>query len=90
MEGARLVAERLRSRIAERPIFFGRKSITVSVSIGVAGAGLSITGIHDLMKRVDEALHAAKRNGRNRVIALGRMYEQGYEEEPVIARRANG
>jgi diguanylate cyclase (GGDEF)-like protein len=71
LDGALLLAERLRSSIAERPVVVGRESLAVSVSIGVAEAAPSITGIHDLMKRADEALYAAKRGGRNRVAAMG-------------------
>ena len=68
---ALLVGERLRQKIAmERfRITEGAESIEVTVSIGVA----SLTSTEDtpdmLLKRADEALYKAKREGRNRVAA---------------------
>ena len=65
------VAERLRAATAEAPFVLmsiGR-GLTVTVSVGaaiVADAGETAAG---LLKRADEALYQAKRQGRNRVIA---------------------
>src|SRR5215510_3524114 len=72
IDGALLVAERLRSSIAEQPVAVGSESLKVTVSIGVAQAVPAVAGIHELLKRADEALYAAKRSGRNRVVAMGR------------------
>lgn len=65
---AAAVAERLRKLIATRPFVIGKtKSINVTVSIGVA----KLDGLGDtqskILKRADEALYVAKREGRNRV-----------------------
>ena len=68
---AELVAERIRQRV-ERvpfPINGGRKSIGVTVSVGVAGCRGGPTTAESMLKRADEALYRAKREGRNRVIA---------------------
>jgi two-component system cell cycle response regulator len=71
MAVAATVAERLRRRIATEgfPIEQGNKSIEVTISIGLA----SIEGADDtaanLLKRADQALYRAKRDGRNRVVA---------------------
>jgi two-component system cell cycle response regulator len=71
MAVATIVAERLRRRVAtERfAIQQGTASIDVTISIGIASldaAGESAAGI---LKRADQALYRAKRDGRNRVVA---------------------
>ena len=65
-----LVGERIRQKIAGEPFqITAAGSITVTVSVGVA----SLHSPHDtpqaLLKRADEALYRAKREGRNRVAA---------------------
>lgn len=67
---AKKVAERLR-RDVEREAFLTQagKEIPVTVSIGLASyAGVGDTAAA-LIRRADEALYAAKRSGRNRVVA---------------------
>jgi diguanylate cyclase (GGDEF)-like protein len=66
-----MVAERLRARIENQPYSNGRARITTTVSIGVAQADAKMSGFSALMKRADEALYKAKRNGRNRVEIAG-------------------
>jgi two-component system cell cycle response regulator len=68
LPAAMTIAERLRKLIAGKAMPIGNgKDIRVTVSIGVAG----LEGIEDtpsaILKRADEALYAAKREGRNRV-----------------------
>jgi diguanylate cyclase (GGDEF)-like protein/PAS domain S-box-containing protein len=69
-DGARIVMERLRERVAETPMMLddGTK-VSVTVSIGIAGTldNEPVDGVEPLLKRADDALYAAKRNGRNRV-----------------------
>jgi len=48
----------------------GGGALRVTVSAGVAALGPD-EGLEGLMKRADEALYAAKRAGRNRVVADG-------------------
>jgi two-component system cell cycle response regulator len=68
---ATLVAERIRRRIAGEPFPIGRmgKTIEVTISVGIAFR----TGPQDtapaMLKRADEALYRAKRDGRNRVVS---------------------
>ncbi len=64
-EVARGVAERIRLAVAATVFSELDGSITVSVGVTTA-AGLEST---DLVRRADEALHDAKRSGRNRVVA---------------------
>jgi diguanylate cyclase (GGDEF)-like protein len=67
IEQAEAVAERLRCEVAQSPRADVAHSATVS--IGVATANDNMAGISDLMKTADQALYAAKRNGRNRVMS---------------------
>ena len=67
---AAAIAERLRARMDHDPIPVtgGQKQLTITISLGVA----SIQGTEDtaeaILKRADEALYKAKRDGRNRVM----------------------
>jgi len=71
MAVAATVAERLRRRIATEPfpIDQGRKSIEVTISIGIASLESADDNAANMLKRADQALYRAKRDGRNRVVA---------------------
>jgi len=68
-EVATMVAERLRRRIASEPfpIQKGARSIEVTISIGIAALGAGDNAA-SVLKRADQALYRAKRDGRNRVV----------------------
>jgi diguanylate cyclase (GGDEF)-like protein len=66
-DDACLVAERLRASVDKGVIRCSNRKVEITVSIGVAGAQWNMTDLSDLVKRADEALYSAKRNGRNRV-----------------------
>jgi two-component system cell cycle response regulator len=66
---ATMVAERLRRRIASEPFAIqqGARTVELTISIGIAG----VTAADDaasVIKRADQALYRAKRDGRNRVV----------------------
>ncbi len=60
-------AEHLRTRIASLTIAHEGTTIPVTLSAGVATAPLPMS-VTQLIARADEALYAAKRSGRNRVV----------------------
>lgn len=60
---ARIIAERLRRRVAATDF----PSCRVTVSIGVAGFSPTICTALDIIKAADEALYEAKRRGRDNV-----------------------
>jgi two-component system cell cycle response regulator len=71
MAVAALVAERIRRRIAGEPfaISQGANAIDVTLSIGLAALGSPNDTGATVLKRADQALYRAKRDGRNRVVA---------------------
>jgi two-component system cell cycle response regulator len=71
MAVAATVAERLRRKIAAEPfpIDQGGRAIDVTISIGIAALESPHDSATQLLKRADQALYRAKRNGRNRVVA---------------------
>ena len=70
MTVAAMVAERLRRRIAAEPfpIQKGSRTIPVTISIGIAALRGNDDTAAGLLKRADQALYRAKRDGRNRVV----------------------
>jgi len=69
LEAARVLAERIREAIGERPLLVDFQRIAVTVSLGVAcmvgGANLD-----ELSQEADRAMYLAKRGGRNRVASV--------------------
>jgi two-component system cell cycle response regulator len=66
---AMAVAERLRRRIASEPfpIQKGARTVALTISVGIAGLG-GADSAASVIKRADQALYRAKRDGRNRVV----------------------
>jgi diguanylate cyclase (GGDEF)-like protein len=68
--GARLYADRIRQVVATFPFSHGKQ---VTASFGVASLpDDEVTTSDDLFRAADEALYAAKRAGKNQVVAAGR------------------
>jgi len=66
-QSAQRVAERLRATFEAHPAPTAAGPVRCTVSIGVATVDESTSSVEALLKRADEALYAAKHNGRNRV-----------------------
>jgi two-component system cell cycle response regulator len=71
MAVAAVVAERIRRRIAGEPfpINQGEGALDVTISIGLAALASANDSAATILKRADQALYRAKRDGRNRVVA---------------------
>ena len=71
MAVATVVAERLRRRIASErfSIQQGASAIEVTISVGIATLDTADDTAASILKRADQALYRAKRDGRNRVVA---------------------
>ena len=69
--GATIVADRLRQAVADEPFVLAEngEKLAVTISVGLAVTGQGEDTLEALLKRVDDALYAAKNGGRNRVIA---------------------
>ena len=68
MEGALVVAERLREAVSRLAMQFAGETVPVTISAGVADlTPPNLTNPEQLIQNADEALYAAKETGRNRV-----------------------
>jgi diguanylate cyclase (GGDEF)-like protein len=64
---AAVVAERIRERVAGQLLSTQNIQFGVTISVGIATASISMSGIDVLLRAADEALYEAKIAGRNRV-----------------------
>ena len=68
IEQAAIVAERVRQKIMKRRLLAEDRDLSVTVSLGVAQATLSMSGVGALLNAADQALYKAKAQGRNRIV----------------------
>jgi len=68
---ANIVAERIRLSVADHPFIVekGAKQLAITVSVGVAALNADDEQPEKLLKRADIGLYAAKKGGRNQVVA---------------------
>jgi len=69
LEGAHILAERIRAQIAEIQVPYGNTHIQVTISAGIAEYHPDMARYEDLVKAADDALYQAKDAGRNRVVS---------------------
>jgi two-component system cell cycle response regulator len=68
IEGAMVIAERIRQTVCQKPITAEGCPLLVSVSVGVASHENELEATPEvLLKKADLALYRAKASGRNRV-----------------------
>ena len=65
---AAIVAERIRAAMLESRIVWQGEQLEVTLSLGVAEAGLHADSFDDLITAADYALYTAKKGGRNRTV----------------------
>jgi diguanylate cyclase (GGDEF)-like protein len=66
-ESARLLAERVRSRIARHEFAHSGATFRVTCSFGISSLGADVTSVRDLYEEADRAMYRAKNAGRNGV-----------------------
>ena len=86
LEGARIIAEKIRTAIGE--IELAGEDIHLTASIGVATRPEHAIDGEQLQRAADRALYTAKTNGRNRVEVASRTSELA--PKPTAAQPANG
>ena len=70
LDGAVIVAEKIREAVAQHLFSFGEDDYRVTISFGVSTfecAGKQVMKKTELVERADKALYSAKKKGRNRV-----------------------
>ena len=71
LEQAYALAERLRAETERQQVVFEGQNVFVTISIGVAQLQLDDSTFDAVLKRADNALYQAKKEGRNRAIIAG-------------------
>lgn len=77
LEGAILVANKMREKVANLRVPVQGGEWIGSVSVGVAVSTTDMQNPEDLIKAADEGVYIAKRNGRNRVECSARLLGNG-------------
>ncbi len=67
IQGAGMVAEKIRKTIEENGVEFNNSTVNVTVSLGVSTIDRKNDTLENLVRKADEALYKAKDTGRNRV-----------------------
>jgi diguanylate cyclase (GGDEF)-like protein len=82
LEGAQVVAERIRSGVQECKFLgdFNLPQVSITVSLGVSTYSASHNKSEILLREADTALYQAKEGGRNRVV----IYNPGMPEESQV------
>ncbi|MBI5418125.1 GGDEF domain-containing protein [Candidatus Poribacteria bacterium] len=76
LNGAIIVAERLRKKISIHPFKYENNNIMITASFGVVCYEKEIKNEREFINKVDHALYQAKINGRNRVFVETNLKQQ--------------
>jgi len=68
-EDAERLVERLREGVAATRATIGDHSLEITVSIGLTSSSRGVLDVNGILRVADEALYAAKRQGKNRLVA---------------------
>lgn len=60
------IANRLIAATADKPVSVENATISITISIGIAGLDETVSSLDELLQRADQALYQAKKDGRNR------------------------
>ena len=70
IQAAMVIAEKIRSNIENEPLGkHNNQELKCTVSIGLAAVRGSEKDLEELLKRADEMLYKAKKEGRNRIVS---------------------
>jgi diguanylate cyclase (GGDEF)-like protein len=86
--GARFLAERLRTAIEGAGFTWQGRRVPITVTVGVASFPQDAADAAELMARADAAMYAGKRAGRNRVVAARDVALPAQELLPAEPRPA--
>jgi len=70
IDGAKILGERLRHRVANNEFHYGDAAFRATCSFGIAELGPDMKSPQELYEAADQALYAAKRAGRDKVEAF--------------------
>jgi diguanylate cyclase (GGDEF)-like protein len=70
INGAKLLAERIRISIEQHTLAYDMSAIKITASLGVSGLQVNDT-VDSFIGRADDAMYQAKRSGRNQVVLAG-------------------
>jgi len=85
---AEAVAERIRASLQTLDLTFDGTPCAISVSIGIAEMTPSITVFEKVLQHADAAMYAAKRAGKNRIVAFESMTPLESTDIPLPAPSA--
>ncbi|MGH9389503.1 MAG: GGDEF domain-containing protein, partial [Vicinamibacteria bacterium] len=73
LEGSMVIAEKIRQAVEGHPFLFGPREFIgrLTVSAGAATLEVGVESSSDLIRRADEALYRAKKEGKNRSVGEG-------------------
>ncbi len=83
------IAERLRARVAAKPLKQGSTTICMTISIGLATARHTDHTLEQIIARADTQLYRAKESGRNKVCHDEHL-DPSYVRRPEAGRSRNG